>query len=251
MLKELLEAILELKRPEVITNSKGDEYIMTGEYNMIKPQPLNDAFSCSTLDGIIEYISKDIDERGDKDISHTTTGRYIITIESPTTVTLRTGLTAKGDRGVLVCANAVVPDIRYGVYCESDEFIIKLMSEYEQTDDLKAMIQLASHIVKDSSVDVSDDGMSQRVTLKKGVASVKRAEIQNPFNLTPFRTFTEISQPESKFLFRIKDDGRCVLFKSGDTAWRNEAMSSIKAYLENAIEKLNAQTNPPKVDVIM
>ena len=56
--------------------------------------------------------------------------------------------------------------------------------------------------------------------------------------LKPYRTFTEVEQPESDFIFRMKDMGSvcCALFEADGGAWRNVAMHNIKAYLQEQLK---------------
>ena len=59
--------------------------------------------------------------------------------------------------------------------------------------------------------------------------------VPNPVTLRPYRTFTEVTQPESEFVFRMKDDSMsvyCALFEADGGAWKREAMKNIKEHLE-------------------
>ena len=55
--------------------------------------------------------------------------------------------------------------------------------------------------------------------------------------LAPFRTFSEIEQPESSFVLRVNDRGRVGLFEADGGAWRNTAMLRIKEYLDNHLNE--------------
>ena len=59
--------------------------------------------------------------------------------------------------------------------------------------------------------------------------------VPNPVKLRPYRTFAEIEQPESSYVFRIKDSERGPHFKlveSDGGLWKNVTMKKIKEYLE-------------------
>lgn len=84
-----------------------------------------------------------------------------------------------------------------------------------------------------------DDGVTQKATIKTGIASKGDAIIPNPVALKPYRTFTEVDQPESAFVFRMRE-GRaggieCAIYEADGGAWEREAMESIKAYLKDAL----------------
>jgi hypothetical protein len=58
-------------------------------------------------------------------------------------------------------------------------------------------------------------------------------------NLAPYRTFQEIEQPSSPFLFRIKgtpgEGVQCALFEADGGAWRLDAVARIEAWLTKAL----------------
>lgn len=73
--------------------------------------------------------------------------------------------------------------------------------------------------------------------------SDKKLEIvPSPVHLKPYRTFDEIDQPESDFIFRIKSDKfdgiTCALFSADGGAWITEAKQRIKEYLRNELSDL-------------
>ncbi|MEB9776454.1 hypothetical protein P4K25_31445, partial [Bacillus cereus] len=61
------------------------------------------------------------------------------------------------------------------------------------------------------------------------------AKVPNPVQLSPYRTFVEVEQPESKFVFRMREGARCGLFEADGGAWKLEAMNNIKEYLKEAL----------------
>lgn len=71
-----------------------------------------------------------------------------------------------------------------------------------------------------------------------GIASKADAEVPNPVSLRPYRTFHEIEQPESLFVFRMKErDGmNCAIYEADGGAWRNTAIQSIKKYLDDFVK---------------
>jgi len=47
-----------------------------------------------------------------------------------------------------------------------------------------------------------------------GVAAVENINLPNTVTLKPFRTFAEVSQPESEFVLRLKEGNRVGLFEA-------------------------------------
>ena len=74
--------------------------------------------------------------------------------------------------------------------------------------------------------------------------------VPNPVKLRPYRTFAEIEQPESSYVFRIKDAERGPAFKlveADGSLWRNAVMKKIKEYLEF---ELSEELKKHKITVI-
>ena len=90
----------------------------------------------------------------------------------------------------------------------------------------------------------ADDGITQRVTAKAGVARVAVVDLPNPVELYPYRTFLDVEQPASKFVLRIKadkDEGpRCALFEADGGAWRATAVETIKSYMVDNLDPAKA-----------
>lgn len=58
--------------------------------------------------------------------------------------------------------------------------------------------------------------------------------------LIPFRTFQEVEQPASKFVFRIgdKDVPAFKLTEAEGGIWKNEAIRNIKRYFSEAVSSM-------------
>lgn len=72
----------------------------------------------------------------------------------------------------------------------------------------------------------------------------------NPVKLRPYRTFAEIEQPESSYIFRIKDNDGGPAFKLVEAdggLWKNVVMKKIKDYLEY---ELSDQIEEHKITII-
>ena len=79
--------------------------------------------------------------------------------------------------------------------------------------------------------------------MKTGISSKAVKALPNPVTLRPYRTFTEVEQPASSFIFRCRqsgDDGvQFMLAEADGGAWRAEAMKNLKAFMEQAVPGLN------------
>ena len=81
----------------------------------------------------------------------------------------------------------------------------------------------------------TDDGVSQSVQINSGVASVSEVKVPNPVVLSPYRTFQEVSQPASTFIFRMREGMKSALFEADNAAWQVDAKQYIKEYLQKNI----------------
>lgn len=73
-----------------------------------------------------------------------------------------------------------------------------------------------------------------------GVASKADVIVPNPVDLVPFRTFQEVKQPNSQFVFRLSDQGTPAfkIVEAEGGIWKNEAVDSIKEYFRAALEEM-------------
>ena len=111
--------------------------------------------------------------------------------------------------------------------------MLGLQANFQPTGDLNLILKVSGNIEKKNNAAYSDDGVSQVVTMQTGVATKADALVPNPARLKPFRTFQEVPQPESNFVFRIGDDEEPTfkLVEAEGGIWRNEAIQNIKDYL--------------------
>ena len=157
----------------------------------------------------------------------------IIHVVSPTEVRLVSILDADRKREVLFKAEAIVSEFRFDRWYDQESFMIGLQANFQLTPDLDVILKLAGNVEKKNNAAYSDDGRTQIVTMQTGVATKGDALVPNPARLKPFRTFQEVEQPESNFVFRIGDDEEPTfkLVEAEGGIWRNEAIQNIKDYL--------------------
>jgi hypothetical protein len=97
------------------------------------------------------------------------------------------------------------------------------------------IMRIVGNLTQGGETQHTDDGMTQRVTARAGVARVEQVDLPNPVELRPYRTFMDIEQPASKFVLRIKADKdsgpKCALFEADGGAWKNTAIATIRKWL--------------------
>lgn len=230
MLKEALEYIVGLKEPTV--------EIYNNEYYSDKPLyrvenyiPKASSVTVRTLTSLLDYIWGEIDEMTEK---------MIVAVESPTTVRLYSQLYDNRDREYLMVAEAMLPSFSFNQFMGQESFCINLQSKFIKNEDRELLLKFAGTVEAGTVAQYGDDGVTQKATIKTGLASKGEAIIPNPVRLKPFRTFLEVDQPESDFIFRMREGHgvECAIFEADGGAWQIEAMQNIKAYLEEALNDM-------------
>lgn len=231
MLKEFVEKLLELKRPETIK-------VEEREYSTIDIRPVYEP-TCSpirvnNLDSLIKYLI----DNPDIGISNT----KIINVVDPTHVTVESSIFGKFKQRegyIFADYSDLLPDISFGRFVKLEEFIIMLKSKFIMTEDLEQIIKLVGNIQDENVTNYNDDGITQKVTTKTGIARVGEVPLPPKVNLVPFRTFIEVVQPKSEFLLRAKkgyDGIEFALFEADGGAWKKEAINNISSYLSDKLK---------------
>jgi len=128
------------------------------------------------------------------------------------------------------------PVFKFGQYYDVEMFIIALQSLFVQDDITALILKLVGNIKDEGVSNFCDDGVTQQVKAKTGISLVSNVPVPNPVTLRPYRTFMEIQQPASTFVFRIKGNKDeaplCALFEADGRMWRLKAIKEIKSWLE-------------------
>lgn len=234
MLKAALEYITNLREPN-IEEINGDFYSDKPLHRIDAYYPkANAQIEMSTLTGFVRYITECIDEYE---------GIMIVHVVSPTMVKLYSRLDINREREYVATSVAMLPELRFGTYTDQESFCIGLQSKFISNEDRELLLKFAGTVQKGTIAEYGDDGVTQKATIKTGIASTSDAIVPNPVTLKPYRTFLEVEQPESKFVFRMKDlNGvQCALFEADGGAWKIEAMQRIKDYLQESLREVKDQ----------
>ncbi|MUK89133.1 hypothetical protein GMD78_12190 [Ornithinibacillus sp. L9] len=218
MIKEAMQYVLSLGKAE-IHEVNGQQYSDKDLY--VLREPVASPFEVHTLTSLVEYVKSNFD----------TEEELMIHVENPTRVSVSSALNIDQRRDEYLVAEALTPRFRFDNWYDTEEFNIKLQSVFVNNEDRKVILKLVGNIKEDNVKTFGDDGVSQSVVARTGVASVGNVEVPNPVTLAPFRTFTEIAQPESDFVFRMQKGPSCALFEADGGAWKIHAIDQIKEYL--------------------
>lgn len=227
MLKEAIEKITELAQIQTF-NIDGHTYASDRLNRIDPPVDRPKSIPVTGLDSICKLIREELGKVG-------TT--VFIQVEEHDTVRVFTTFLDDFSRNDLYQSKADVPGIKSG-YREHETALIELRSLFMPNDGTQYLLDLLSKMSKDNSVSSSDNGVTQTVEMRQGIALKSNAKVNPRVSLKPFRTFLEVDQPESEFLLRIDEDGRIGLFEADGGVWKLEAKQNISKYFENQLKDL-------------
>lgn len=235
MIKAALEYITGLRAPQI--EEIGGQIYSDKPLTRISYNPKADSIRVSTLTSLIDYLHSGTDALPKK---------MLVRVISPTSVELISALDDDRKRECLVDVIADLPDIVYDRYIDNESFLIALQSKFLPNADRDLLLKFAGTVEHGSVAQYSDDGVTQKATVKTGIASKGEAIVPNPVTLAPYRTFLEVEQPESAFIFRMQQgyEGAvdCAIFEADGGAWKNKAMQNVHAYLAEKLADIPGLT---------
>ena len=188
-----------------------------------------------SLSGIIDYLVDNIDNLANEKL-------FIQVVNHLNVIVYSNIHGPSNERHAIIKAEfSEYEPFRFDEFIEQENFIVQCKSMFETTPDMEAIIKYTAKIDTEATIRTEDDGITQNINIKKGVSGVKteRGNIPSLVKLKPFRTFPEVEQPESNFLFRIKNIEEkvyCSLFKADGGAWKNVARQNIRKYFDNNLK---------------
>ena len=198
---------------------------------VIMPTP--NSLTVHTLSGIVDYLNKETDSAEE--------GNKFIHVLSPIKVCVYGGFYCESfyERPEYLTAVFEPAPYKQGSYYPLEDFIIGLQAYFSPTETSAKILELLGNL-KDESVNTfGDNGITQTVTAKTGISLVQNVVVPNPIKLKPFRTFPEIEQPESLFVFRLKQLEKqppaCGLWEADNKQWKIEAIQGIAKWLQDKL----------------
>lgn len=194
------------------------------------PEPMPEPVQVHSLTGIVDYVQSDPDGLGDEIRIHVCSHSRVAAygpLSDPTR-----------QRPCYVVAQyeSPLPQSFIGAYSEPETFVIVLQTLFEAAGDRAEVLAVVGNLEAENVTGVSDDGVSQQVSVRAGIVRKGNLIVRNPVLLAPFRTFGEIEQPESPFILRLRGGGegklpQAGLFAADGGLWKLEAMERIRQWL--------------------
>lgn len=189
-----------------------------------------DVIQLSTLHGLVDYLG--IQRDGLDPETH------FVHVVSPTAVRIVGSLLGQGEtnqRHEYLAAKVSTDPFPFGRDTPREEAQILLQTRFRRTEDLDRAIRIIGNLATEEGVTQEDDGMTQRVAARMGVARLSQVSVENPFMLAPFRTFPEVEAPDSPFVIRLSKHGHEVavrIIEADGGAWKIEAVLRIREWIE-------------------
>ena len=227
----LKEAIKEIERMAAPTFHEVDGSVYSNQQMVLiqDKKPMPKCIDLTGLDSVCKMVRNEAEHVG---------LQIFIQVKDYKSVSVFTELDADEDRLYLYKCSADTPDVTMGRFIDYENAVIELRSLYIPNDGTKYLLQLLGSISNESKVTTSDNGVTQKVEAKSGIALSSMVEIEPRVTLQPFRTFVEVAQPESEFLLRINDRGQIGMFPADGGVWKLEATRNVAAYFEDKLKDM-------------
>lgn len=206
-------------------------YVDRQMFDVYGREVMPDPLEFTTLDGFAAYLLAE----GEPAFVHVVSPVRVVAV-SP----LRG--TDKSQRRSLAradCRTAVLDGFSFNEYADLGSLAIALQTCFAPTGEVAPLRKFCASVRGTQEIGVDDDGLSQSVQAKSGVAAVMPTAVSNPWMLAPWRTFAEVTQPLSPFVLRFnKEEGErpeAALFQVGDARWQVEAVKSIAVHLRGTL----------------
>jgi len=230
MLAEFVEKILSLGKIRTIVH---DELTYTSQsvHRIKAPAQFSpETRTFNTLKAMVEFLGQLAEKAG-----------LFISVNGPTDVELIGGMDPENDNIRFNYAEAKMPlkNFAFNTWHPLEDFIIQLLSMFDETDDRDLIIETLSNLANESVATVVDNKATQVLQVKTGLTTKANVEIKNPVILKPFRTFREVAQPQSNFILRYRTQGneiRASLWEADGGAWQLGAIANIKAWLAREVD---------------
>lgn len=233
MLKSLFEYVVGLSKANVVTI---DGTVYTDKPLHLPEMPTIETLRTDNLSSIVNFIKHawdaDLHDMDD-------TVQKIIHVEDAGKVNLYSSVCNECmDRQKFMKAEWAGNKFPFGQFMDAEKFNILLQTCFMETDDLKVIQQVVGNLRDEAVQNYGDDGVSQSVTIRTGIATVGQVRVPSPAKLRPYRTFLEVEQPASLFILRMREGGQCALFEADGGLWRETARKNIRNYFEFELEKM-------------
>ncbi len=227
MERSAIEKIVELSAPNIIEK---DGFTYSDKSLKVVQQPRVNTMNFRTLRGLVDTLKKEHDNFASP---------LVVNVLSETEVEVYSAINSVDrTREIPYHSEAETIHIDFNRKLDYESMMITLKSKFVETPELLELIKLLGTITEENSSKTSDDGFSQSVVVRSGIALKAEQTIKPIVKLKPYRTFNEVDQPESEFLIRLSEGGYVAIYEADGGAWKLKARENIAEYLRNELSEL-------------
>jgi len=197
--------------------------------HVMDKKPMPKCIDLTGLDSICKMVRNEAEHVG---------LQIFIQVKDYANVSVFTALDDEEDRLYLYKCVADTPAVTMGRFMAYENAVIELRSLYIPNNGTEYLLKLLSSISNESKVTSSDNGVTQQVEAKSGIALSSMVKVEPRVTLQPFRTFIEVAQPASEFLLRINERGEIGFFPADGGVWKLEATRNVAGYFEDKLKDL-------------
>lgn len=222
-----IEKIVELGAPNYHVENG---YTYTDKELNVIEEPRVPTLTFHTLDGLIYALKAEYQNFN---------GPILIDVTDEENITVFSAISdIDRQREMPYKVRAEVVDIPFDRKLDYETMMITLKSKFVDTPELCDLVQLLGTITEENNAMLSDDGFTQTVVVRKGIALKDNKAVNPIVKLKPYRTFCEVEQPESEFLIRLSEGGYVALYEADGGAWKLQARRNVADYLKTALAEL-------------
>ncbi len=198
-----------------------------------KPDP-RELKGIYTLSGLVDYLKGDVDGHFQRH------EQLLVIVTSVDRVEVWTPVHGETrTRTLLAVCTFERPRITLNDYMDQERFSVMMQTHFDEGENRANVLRIAGNIRMQGDVELADDGVTQKVTVKDGITLVNDMQIINPVMLAPHRIYPEIEQPSSPFILRVRKGGNngaeIALFEADSAAWKVEAVRMIGNWLRETV----------------
>ena len=241
MIEKALRYLHSLARPAHLEIGQNGRVFLLNEDGGYSPvlAPKPDHLRLATLTSLVDALVVNRDALNLEEV--------YVHVEDPETVSVYSKVSGpEREREVLYRVHAKLPDLVLDHFQELETFRIGLMAGFMDREERDDILAMTAGVKNESSGTIKDNGVSQSLDVKVGASTLETKRTKGSYKLAPYRTFLEVEQPASAFVFRIREDHGFTagLFTADGGAWRLTAMENVGAWLRNALKNALVSNEP-------
>ena len=227
----LREAIEKIERMSAPTFHEVDGSVFSNQemVHVMDKKPMPKCIELTSLDSVCKMVRNEAEHVG---------LQIFIQVKDYKSVSVFTELDEDEDRLYLYKCTADTPAVTTDRFMTYEKAVIELRSLYIPNKGTEYLLQLLSSISNESKVTSSDNGVTQQVEARSGIALNSMVKVDPRVTLQPFRTFIEVAQPASEFLLRINERGEIGFFPADGGVWKLEATRNVAEYFVSQLKDM-------------